>query len=279
MNAFLPTSSYNSLPQGEVLYKARPRNRQHGDTSNYSVPPSQSEFMQSKTRQLLQRIRRLGQQLMGRDVWFPIQERLTTERHGSEGGDWVVASDHLSSDSIVYSVGVGSDVSFDLSLIRRYGLQVHAFDPTPRSVAWVETQNLPKAFIFHPVGLAAHDGTAAFSPPPKREWVSFAMTGSRADGAVEAPVRRLKTLMKQLSHDRIDLLKMDIEGAEYRVIQDLIDADLPVKQLLVEFHHRLPGIDVQETRQAVRNLLSTGYRIFAISPRGEEYSFIRSPRI
>jgi len=50
--------------------------------------------------------------------------------------------------------------------------------------------------------------------------------------------------MRELRHASIDLLKMDIEGAEYDVLADMISQRIPVKQLLVEFHHRWPQIGV-----------------------------------
>ena len=90
----------------------------------------------------------------------------------------------------------------------------------------------------------------------------------------ELPVKRVQTFLSELKHSRIDLLKMDIEGAEYAVIDDLIACGIVVKQLLVEFHHRWKEIGISKTEGIVRNLNAAGYRIFAISPSGEEYGFL-----
>jgi len=49
-----------------------------------------------------------------------------------------------------------------------------------------------------------------------------------------------------------------------------------VQQLLVEFHHRWAQIGVEKTRQAIRDLNAAGYRIFDVSPSGEEYGFVRA---
>jgi hypothetical protein len=46
-----------------------------------------------------------------------------------------------------------------------------------------------------------------------------------------------------------------------------------VDQLLVEFHHRWPEIGLLKTRNTVDQLNSAGFRIFDISPSGEEFSF------
>src|SRR5262245_45261334 len=90
----------------------------------------------------LRKTRRLVNQSLGRDVRAPIQLRCRTEFLGSEYGGWCICPDSLGPQSVVYSVGVGEDISFDLALIERFGLQVHAFDPTPKSVRWVKQQSL-----------------------------------------------------------------------------------------------------------------------------------------
>ena len=89
-------------------------------------------------------------------------------------------------------------------------------------------------------------------------------------------MHRLGTIMKKLGHASVDLLKMDIEGAEYDVLTDMLTQRIPVKQLLVEFHHRWPEVGIEKTRHAIRSLNEAGYRIFNVSPSGEEYSFLRT---
>src|SRR6202008_4156450 len=56
---------------------------------------------------------------------------------GTEYGSQTVCDSVLKPGAIVYSFGVGEDASFDLELIRQFDCEVYAFDPTPRSIAWV----------------------------------------------------------------------------------------------------------------------------------------------
>lgn len=195
---------------------------------------------------------------------------------GSDYGGWTIQPDLLDSTSIVYSFGVGQDVSFDLALIERFGLTVHAFDPTPRSSAWVRAQQLPKAFVFQESGLADFDGFATFHPPQRENHVSYSTVSRVARGVlpIQREVFRLETIMRALGHERIDLLKMDIEGSEYGVIDALVESQIQVRQLLVEFHHRLPGVGATKTDDAVRQLRQRGFKLFSLSPSGEEYSFV-----
>jgi FkbM family methyltransferase len=163
-----------------------------------------------------------------------------------------------------------------MALIRQFDMQVHAFDPTPRSCKWIRAQALPEKFVFHEYGIGPDNGRVLFYPPDNPNFVSFSVVARSADTAeaIEAPVYSLRTIMRMLGHDRIDLLKMDIEGSEYEVIADLIASQVDVRQLLVEFHHRWPEVGVNKTKQAIRHLNQAGFLIFNVSPAGSEYSFL-----
>jgi hypothetical protein len=119
-----------------------------------------------------------------------------------------------------------------------------------------------------------------FHPPNNPKFVSYSVVahGSALTAAVEAPVYRLRTIMNMLGHERIDLLKMDVEGAEYQVISDLIDSRVDVRQIVVEFHHRWQEVGIGNTKKTIRELNRAGFRIFNISPGGAEYSFLGCQR-
>jgi FkbM family methyltransferase len=199
---------------------------------------------------------------------------------GSDYGGYCVYPADLSPKSVAYCFGVGRDLSFELGLIERFGLTVHGFDPTPGSVAWVERQSLPERYCFHPWGVAARDGLAAFRPPDDPSHISHTMLDSAAaeDRSVQLPVKRIGTIARELGHERIDILKMDIEGAEYEVIDDLLGSGLHVAQILIEFHHQFDGVPLRRTLRAVRRLNRAGYRSFHISQRRREFSFLRTDR-
>lgn len=186
------------------------------------------------------------------------------------GGRWVELS-KLNESSIVYSAGTGEDASFDLELIKLKNCVVHAFDPTPRSIEWVKRQLMPAQFVFHGVGLASFDGTTWFYPPKDPTWVSHSIV-QLIDGVGRPPIvvsmKRLNTVMKELTHTRIDLLKLDIEGAEYEVLDTIELLHIPVSQICVEFHD-VGGIDI---RGEVEKVCRMGYQL--VKNEGEEYTFL-----
>ncbi len=220
--------------------------------------------------------KRILKQLLGKDVWNYKQTTVPGEFHGSESEGWCVATGSLSSNSIVYSIGIGDDITFDLSLIDRYDIQLFAYDPTPESIDWINRQNLPENFHFYGKGLASYDGVAKFYRSKKKTNICHSMMQRKETvrEAVEVPVERLASLCKENGHTSIDLLKMDIEGAEYEVLDDIINSEINIDQILVEFHHRFKNITVSKTKRAISLLNEAGYKIFYISLKGREYSFI-----
>jgi len=223
-------------------------------------------------------VKRMLRAAYGKELWCRVESQCETSLLGNEGASWCVCPSVLSKASVVYSFGAGEDISFDLELIRRFGLQVHAFDPTPRSIEWIRSQTLPRELIFHPYGIADTDGKRKFTPPANPAYVSHTMLERDTSGpSIEVPVSRLQTILSSLGHEKIHLLKMDIEGAEYTVLDNMLSSGIHADQLLIEFHHRWPEVGVAKTRRALRELNLSGYRIFHISPSGEEYSFRRMP--
>jgi FkbM family methyltransferase len=196
---------------------------------------------------------------------------------GSEYGGYAIDPSEVREDAIVYSLGVGEDISWDLALMQRYGVAVHAFDPTPRVKEWLGLQTLPEQFHFHEVGISNMDGEGSFYLPPRPDFISHSLVRARqySKESIRVPMIRLGTAMHRLGHDRIDILKMDIEGAEYAVLGDLVEQKIPVSQILVEFHQRLSSTGTSETRRTLALLESYGMRIAYICPRMEIFTLVR----
>ncbi|MCE9643651.1 FkbM family methyltransferase [Candidatus Parcubacteria bacterium] len=179
---------------------------------------------------------------------------------------------NLEEGAIVYSLGIGEDASFDKEIIERYGVELHAFDFTPRAIKYMEANRLPR-LTFHPYGVAAKDGSLTFYAPYQAKNVSWSNI-PRNTKSESFPVKRLLTIMQELDHSRIDILKMDIEGAEYEVLEDMLASGIRPAQLLVEFQHRFEGIGVGKTKKMLKILHGEGYRIFYMTEDKTEFSFL-----
>jgi len=192
---------------------------------------------------------------------------------------WMFCPSGLDENSIVYSGGVGRDLTFDHALVKKFGCNVNLFDGTPTGN---ETMSLPEnkipQFKYHPVALAGQCGTLKFSQPQDQvegSWAWSKQSGGAA--ALEVPCVDLAMLMRRNGHDHIDLLKIDIEGAEYEVIDDLLKRRLPVKQMLVEFHHRILTVPRRgQTARAILKMVAAGYRL--IKKDDDNHTFLKPTR-
>ena len=208
--------------------------------------------------------------------------RLTPEVdiHTVKDGGWWFHPDGLGEDSVVWSLGIGEDVDFDLALIRRFNLRVDAFDPTPSTVEWLAARDMPTGFHFHPWAVTGEDGVLKMYPRVRKDGskstVMYTMVADDAsrDGAIVVPAFCLASILAELGQHRVDLLKMDIEGAEYDVLDNLPGSTVKPLQLLVEFHHRFAAVGLEKTEEMIAMLRGCGYRIFAVSETGREVSFI-----
>ncbi|HEY8002303.1 MAG: FkbM family methyltransferase [Vicinamibacteria bacterium] len=201
----------------------------------------------------------------------PLDE-IDTVRLGTDYGGWTIAEHVLGPESVCYCAGVGDDISFDLALIERYGCDVHAFDPTPASIRHVErTAADQPAFKFHPWAVWSTDGTLRLWAPDYGDANFSAGNRHSSDESFDAPCRSLPSLMAELGHTHLDLLKIDVEGAEYELIETIIGLEPSVSIFCVEFHKE-PGIE--RMTSCVARLRQAGYRPIALD--GYDVSFVSS---
>jgi FkbM family methyltransferase len=151
---------------------------------------------------------------------------------------WTLHDAGLNSSSRVLCAGAGHDISFERTLITRYGCKVVLLDPSPTGTTTVREENIPPNQLqFMAAGLAGEDGVLSFQDPENAVEGSFREGPAGSAGALQFECKSLSTLMAELKWPQIDLLKIDIEGFEYGVIQDLLRRNLKVRQICVEFHY------------------------------------------
>lgn len=122
--------------------------------------------------------------------------------------------------------------------------RILAIEPNPKSIAYLQQnlqQNLIENVTIEPVALATSVGQVDFYiDPTDDDWQSTASLHPSA-WTNTRPGEPIKVQTQTLSHylDRpIDLLKMDIEGVEERVLLSAGEKIRQVKHLFIEFHGR-----------------------------------------
>jgi FkbM family methyltransferase len=197
--------------------------------------------------------------------------------YGNRYGGFYVCPIFLNKNSIIYSFGIGEDISFDKAIIENHDCQVFGFDPTPKAIDWVRSQNLPAKFNFFDFGISNKSGFVDFYLPKNLKHVSGSYIIQNNISVKEKIIVKMKSfedIIIELGHKHIDVLKMDVEGAEYDVIEDMLNTKISINQFLIEFHERLFENGKSKTQKIIKKLNSNGYEIFAISDSFEEISFI-----
>ncbi len=220
---------------------------------------------------------------------------------GSYGGKHIPqrAYERLQS-GICYCFGAGEDISFDVHLARD-GHRVFTFDPTPRAKVHFDLlvqnanaglpfgignsttsfytidPNTAQRMAFQPIGLWDCDEIQKFYIPKNAAHVSHSILNlQRTDDYFEAPCKTLKSIMADLGHDQIDLLKMDIEGAEYAALGRMMADGIRPAILNIEYdegHSPLDDGAHNRILDSVRRLGAFGY---ALTKRtGWDLTFLR----
>ncbi len=200
------------------------------------------------------------------------------EWYGNNYGGFYVHPNFLNEKSIVYSFGIGEDVSFDTAIIDKHHCTVFAFDPTPKSISWIKNQSLPLQFKFYQYGIDKSTGTVNFNLPKKNNYVSGSILNHSevdATNTVNVPVKNFTEITQEFGHKRIDILKMDIEGSEYDVLDSILNSSVEVVQILIEIHERFFTDGKYRTKKLLAAMQEKGYTPFAVSNSMEELSFIK----
>jgi len=122
-----------------------------------------------------------------------------------------------------------------------------------------------KNFISSQLVFGAKIQHCSFFAPKTRGWTgSFSalnLQGTKEKDSISLPVMRLTALLAENGHSKIDLLKMDIEGAEYRVIDEILTKKIPIGWLCIEFDQPVP---FWTTNRTLQRLKESGYELYKV---------------
>ena len=181
---------------------------------------------------------------------------------GTGYGGWWVPASVLRPGAVAYCAGAGEDISFDTALHDR-GLRVVTLDPTPRAVSHV-TSVAPESqrFKFLPVGLWDEAGEMRFYVPRDPLSDNYSIVNlQRSSEYVTAKVTSLKALMDDLGDTTIDILKLDIEGSEHRVIKSFLDSGIRPRVVCIEFDQ---PVRMRTLNGSIQRLKEAGYQLVKI---------------
>lgn len=162
----------------------------------------------------------------------------------------------LSNESIIFDVG-GFEGQWASDMYARYRCRIHVFEPVPSYATQIAARFAHNdAIRLHSVGLGraptvsqiAIDGDAS-------------STRLESDESVEIQIVTPEQIFDAEGVSNVDLMKVNIEGAEYDLLDHLIDTGMisRIRRLQVHFHDFVP--DAEARMQSIQKRLSTTHRV------------------
>lgn len=162
--------------------------------------------------------------------------------------------------SIVVDLGANQG-GFSQAMIARFGCRCIAVEPSPIMFRRIKANDLLET---HNLAIAPSNGPVAFHLSSTSVASSMVREPSGTIATVTVAGKTLEQFCADIALPAIDVLKMDIEGAEIGVIDSCSDAFLRrVGQLTVEFHDHVDLVSQVDIKRVIRRLESLGFRHFS----------------
>jgi FkbM family methyltransferase len=221
-----------------------------------------AQLVSRSYKKVLHRIRRRIHQPR-----IPVSRVPRVVRLGSPYGGWTFLDLPALQGATLISAGLGEDASFDVEWIERYQGRILLVDPTPRAIAHFHEiqrrcgkaaessytangrQSVMAYDLTHvhdsnllllPKALWVREEKLKFFAPPDASHVSHSLTNYQNNYVQDTPFievtsTTIRRVMDDFALPQLELIKLDVEGAEIAIITDMLEAGIFPRQLLVEF--------------------------------------------
>lgn len=256
----------------------------------------------AQVQRMASKIRRKIETPILRAMFSP-RVKLTPHEHslvklGSHYGGWTFIDTPRLRRSTIVSCGLGEDASFDVEIVAKYGARLIVVDPTPRSIEHFkqiasrfgqarESEYVPGGkqplAAYHLVDV--DEGCMALCPkalwneskrlrfylPENVNHVSHSITNIQNGGRTDTPFIEVQAvtideLLREQNCQEIELLKLDIEGAEIEVIEDMLRKGICPAQVLVEYDEVLfpSRLSRDRVERCHVQLIAAGYHLLHV---------------
>lgn len=214
---------------------------------------------------------------------------------GSKYGSWDFVDDAQLHNCTIISCGLGEDASFDIEFANKYSAKIIIVDPTPRALVYysqiinnlgqkklTDYENLGfekissydltnvkfNQLISVPRALWNTETTLKFYSPPIESHVSHSLTNFQNNYSTNTHFIQVKTttinnLITDYQISNLQILKLDIEGAETYVVNEMLNNRIYPKQILVEFDE-MQNLTKEIKKKIItchKNLINHNYKL------------------
>lgn len=221
---------------------------------------------------------------------------------GSSYGGKLFCPHLLSKRPFVISGGMGEDISFDIELANCFNAEIAMIDPTEKAIHHFEQvksriglrnetqynssgrqnpESYDLEFIFanqlthYEFALYGEDNVEIpLYPPIEKEHSSFSSQNLQKSKElpIMAPTIQISSILEFHQKKNIDILKLDIEGAEYEVLKSCFASGIYPLQILVEIDEMYyPGIRNYRRALKTKNILLKNGYVFV--GRGQDFDY------
>lgn len=191
---------------------------------------------------------------------------------GTSYGGWEIDLDEISDGCFIIDAGLGEDISFLEELLKEKSVNIIGIDPTERSHKFIEEKRMENLILLKKC--IAKKGVKEVQIFKNKNPLHVSESYFKDHGSANqfetyfADCISFKELIQKYNPS---LIKMDIEGAEYDVLEECIG----VKQICVEFHHHcISTKTLEDTQRCLDKMTSEGYRIIS-NRQNIEFTLLR----
>lgn len=174
-------------------------------------------------------------------------------------GDQTLRVDYpLSPEAEVWDVG-GYVGDWAAEISARYGCKIHVFEPVEDFIRALEDRFSANPHIqIHPYGLSAMDKEVEFSAMAESSTILKTKQAYEWQNkeTIIANLRSFSRTAAELQTREIDLIKINIEGGEYELLEEILANGwvYKISNLQIQFHDFFP--DARERMEAIQEKLS-----------------------
>ena len=186
---------------------------------------------------------------------FAVKERTRWYR---EKGDEKLRLDYkLNKDSIVFDIG-GYIGDFSNSIYEKYKCKIYIFEPSPLfyKICVERFKNNEKILCFN-YGLSDSEDELSLSNENEASSITKNINNKNSE---TVKIRKFSNVFKELRINKIDLLKVNIEGSEYNLIPHMIEENLieKINNIQIQFHIFIT--DAKNKRNIIINSLKKTHK-------------------
>ena len=201
-------------------------------------------------------------------------------RLGTRYGGWWLDAAALSREPLLIDCGLGRDISFPSEFITRFSGRVIGIDPNPDSLAYCRAHQPPGMELWDRAFWTRAGENLTFHLPRPQEDLPLGadgISGSLLDShgyvaggrRISVTTTSLEDVLATVGRKECDVLKLDVEGAEYPLLDALCanGGIARVRQLLVEFHHGATHYTPRDTEARVEQVKRCGFDLVHVESR------------